>query len=493
MPVDLTLPPISSPAIDPFRDIPDPLLPFALYIHADITGEDEISAIEDECNSQLLGSAMVKRAQRYNLVGQPLLAALTDHLINMSARQFDPFYFAAVVDRNWRESGVILVTLNDHSDEVLCHIDRMRVPAKDAGLVLVNVQIANVDWDEYKEDYESSQGDDEDDDHDDDRDQGRSGEPSLARHGELEGTDEEYSDGASNTLPNVGYWIGLYTIPEIDYETVMRELHPAWGSPVPTSELICRPEGRVPSGDDDKMVAEATRMHPMRCRNNPHLHRSMFLIVDTPKYEEEGILLVQMDWDEKAVEDKDNDLAALSDLGKAAKTDTQRLPFLNATTITIFNEIKAGYRPWKHTHKTFLAYAGPKVEYPSTYLAAADKTFKRRKSGSERFLEKTVQFPLNPDGSIVQDMVTAFETVLAQHWDFVREERFRDTLCSSYFVFCDRELSSEHATSLLTLVRADRSAGWSTMQCAAGDAYKTLCDLADGKEEWQGTQTTPTY
>ncbi|KAI0972952.1 hypothetical protein F4678DRAFT_478195 [Xylaria arbuscula] len=167
MPIDLTLPPTSSPAIDPFKDIPDPLLPFALYIHADITSEEEIFAIEEECNSQLPGSAMVKRAERSNLAGQPLLAALTDHLINMSARQFDPFYFAAVVDGNWRESGVILVTLDDHSDEVLCHIDRMRVPAKEAGLVLVNLQIANVDWDEEKEEYGSDQGDDDDDDDDD--------------------------------------------------------------------------------------------------------------------------------------------------------------------------------------------------------------------------------------------------------------------------------------------------------------------------------------
>ncbi|KAI0433222.1 hypothetical protein F5Y09DRAFT_299372 [Xylaria sp. FL1042] len=127
MTIDLTLPPTSSPALDPYKHVSDPLLPFALYIHADITSEEEISAIENECNSQLLGFAMVKRATRHNLVGQPLLAALTDHLINISTRRFDPFYFAAVVDANWRESsGVVLVALDDGSDEELCHIDRMR-------------------------------------------------------------------------------------------------------------------------------------------------------------------------------------------------------------------------------------------------------------------------------------------------------------------------------------------------------------------------------
>ncbi|KAI0799521.1 hypothetical protein GGR55DRAFT_668645 [Xylaria sp. FL0064] len=164
MTIDLTLPPISSPALDPYKHVSDPLLPFALYIHADITSEEEVTAIENECNSQLLGSAMVKRATRYNLQGQ-----LTDHLINISARQFDPFYFAAVVDANWKEVGVVLVALDDGSDEEVCRIDRMRVPASDAGLVLVNVQLANVGWEEYKEDYGSDEGDD-DEGHEDEYD-----------------------------------------------------------------------------------------------------------------------------------------------------------------------------------------------------------------------------------------------------------------------------------------------------------------------------------
>ncbi|KAI0433223.1 hypothetical protein F5Y09DRAFT_90666 [Xylaria sp. FL1042] len=223
-----------------------------------------------------------------------------------------------------------------------------------------------------------------------------------------------------------------------------------------------------------------------------HLHRSMFLIVDTAEYREEGVLLVRMEWDEKEVENKTKDLVALSELGQAAETDTQRLPYLDSTAITIFNEIKAGYRPWKHSHKTFLSYAGPKTRYPSAYLAAADKAFKRRKSGSERFLEKNVQFSLTPpNGSITEDAKAAFETVLEQHWGFVREERFCETLCPDYFVFCDRVLSPKDATALLTLVKVDRSAGWSTMQCAAGDAYETLCDLDSEKKEWHGTQVMP--
>lgn len=154
MPVNLILPPISSPAIDPYKRVPDPLLPFALYVHVEGVAEGELSAIETECNSQLPGDAMVKRASRHDLAGQPLIAAVTDHLINVSARRFDPFYFVAVVDKDWRESGVILVTMNDGRDEAVCHIDQLCVPAQESGISLVNLQIANSEWDELREEYD---------------------------------------------------------------------------------------------------------------------------------------------------------------------------------------------------------------------------------------------------------------------------------------------------------------------------------------------------
>ncbi|KAI0512892.1 hypothetical protein F5B22DRAFT_648241 [Xylaria bambusicola] len=154
MSVDLTLPPISSPALDPYKHVEDPLLPFALYIHIDGVNEDDVSAIESECNCRLPDNPMVKRGPRHDLAGQPLVAAVTDHLINISARRFDPFYFVAVVDKDWKESGVILVTMDDDSDENVCRVDRLRVPAGDSGILLVNLQIANQDWCELKDEYE---------------------------------------------------------------------------------------------------------------------------------------------------------------------------------------------------------------------------------------------------------------------------------------------------------------------------------------------------
>ncbi|KAK8876827.1 hypothetical protein PGQ11_001773 [Apiospora arundinis] len=484
MSVDLTLPASSSPAIDPYKDLPDPLLPFALFVHIELSASDELASIEEACNSQTEGATNVHRAPRHDLSGLPLRAALNEHFNLVSTRRFDPFYFVAVVDENWRETGLVIVTMDDgtsdEDDDHTCQIDQLRVPAKDVGLVLVNLQIANADWADFKDEYGS-----DDQGGGDDGNQG----PSMEKPGDSIKpfdsfqTDEEYSDGASSTLRSLDYYIGFFAIPGIDFETVMRELHPSWGPRVPTSELGCRPEGRVSAGGQAEVVAQAKRTYPLRCRNNPQLHRGMFLIVDTPDYHEDGVLLVKTDWDEKAgADNKDKTMAELAALGEAAATDTQRLPFANATTMTLFNEIKAGYRPWKHTHKTFLTYAGPRTKYPSEYLAAVDKSFKRRKSGSQRFLEKNVQHR----STDADDGAVGFEMALDQHWGFVHEERFCGTLCPDYFVYCDRGLTAKDTGETVGLVRVDREGGWSTMDCKAGDAYQVLCEVLDKKKDWVG-------
>ncbi|KAK7995740.1 hypothetical protein PG991_015207 [Apiospora marii] len=505
MSVDLTLPASSSPTIDPYKHLPDPLLPFALFVHVELgDGEEELARIEAACNSQTDGDDNVRRAPRHDFAGQPLRAALAEHLDNLIAtRRFDPFYFVAVVDENWRETGLVIVTMDDGTGDDddddggdhACRIDQLRVPAEEVGLILVNLQIANADWADYKEEYggddQGDNGDDDDDDQGPSTTEKPEDDPSTDKPFDSPQTDEEYSDGASSTLRNLDYYIGFFAVPGIDFETVMRELHPCWGPRVPTPELGCRPEGRVPAGSQAKAVARAKRTWPLRCRNNPRLYRGMFLIVDTPDYQENGVLLVKTDWDEKAgAHDKDQTTAELAALGEAAATDTQRLPFANATTMTLFNEIKAGYRPWKHTHHTFLAYAGPQTEYPAEYLAALDKSFKRRKSSSQRFLEKKVQYPRSSpttDAAADDGPPVGLETALEQHWGFVHEERFCGTLCPEYFVYCDRELAAKDTGETVGLVRVGREAGdWSLFDCNAGDAYQVLCDIVDKKKEWPG-------
>ncbi|KAK8861856.1 hypothetical protein PGQ11_008091 [Apiospora arundinis] len=497
MSVDLTLPAGSSPAIDPYKDLPEPILPFALFVHVNLSGgEEELASIEATCNSQTDThdyAVVQRRAPRYDFAGQPLHAALTEHLDNLEELvqegRFSAFYFVAVVDEDWKEKGLIIVTMGDGIDEDYSHIGQMRVAAEDVSMLLVNLHIGNTDWEECKENYEIDA-----DDGDATRDQNEDSPPNRADEvpqlWNSAQTDEEYSDGAGKPKPYADlcadYWQGFYARPGIDFETVMRDMYPAWGGPHLLSELNPRPEGRVPVGSQEAAVACAKRLHPMRCRNNPRLFRGMFFIVDTPNYAEEGFLLVKMDWDEKQVENGDVGLAELAALGEAAGTDTQRVEHNNADAIAFLESIKVGHRPWKHTHKTFLAYAGPQTRFPADYLQAVDPAFQKRHSGGQRFLDRNVQG---------YEAEVWFHAALEQHWGFADEERFMLTLCSAYFIYCDMKLSKKDTDATVALVKVDRddSKGWSSMECKAGDAYRLLCDLVDGKREWAGQKTVPVW
>lgn len=76
MSVGLTLPATSSPAMDPYKDLPDPLLPFALFVHAALGDEEEMANIEETSNSQSEGATPVRRAPHRDLAGRPLRGAL---------------------------------------------------------------------------------------------------------------------------------------------------------------------------------------------------------------------------------------------------------------------------------------------------------------------------------------------------------------------------------------------------------------------------------
>ncbi|KAI0097860.1 hypothetical protein GGR51DRAFT_458478 [Nemania sp. FL0031] len=123
--------------------------PVALYIHIDLP-DDEISAIEEAFRERFQFSDVVKRATNYNLSGKPLREALKDHCQNIPKRDYDPFYFVAVVDKDWKKAGVIIVTLDNGQDDEICCIDQIRVsPVQEAGSFLVGLQFNRLKWWDY--------------------------------------------------------------------------------------------------------------------------------------------------------------------------------------------------------------------------------------------------------------------------------------------------------------------------------------------------------
>jgi len=154
---DLTLPPTCPEAI-PYRTISD-VHPVALYTLADLS-DDELQELQkvSESNCQLPDDKKgtnVKIAPRPRFVGQPLRAVYDAHLElgKDSDAKFDRVLFIVAHEKDWRAAGVLLVTLDDADDpdEPECRPDLCRVPAEEAGMAAVNVQICNISWEDTKE------------------------------------------------------------------------------------------------------------------------------------------------------------------------------------------------------------------------------------------------------------------------------------------------------------------------------------------------------
>jgi hypothetical protein len=66
-----------------------------------------------EFDSGVNEGEVVRPAPEPHLVSQPLTAVYDGHLQLGLQGTLDPIYFAIVVDRNWKESAVLLVTLEN--------------------------------------------------------------------------------------------------------------------------------------------------------------------------------------------------------------------------------------------------------------------------------------------------------------------------------------------------------------------------------------------
>lgn len=142
---------------------PEGIPPFALYFMHD-ANDEEMETVRKLCtkdhgdtlpagDSELVDN-WVKLPPQSKFVGQPLHSIVDYHieLITTKGAEFEWFYF--IVSVYPACSVVLLVTLIDDLGE--CVPDREWVKIESASLSLVNLQIANVNWDEIKEDQENS-------------------------------------------------------------------------------------------------------------------------------------------------------------------------------------------------------------------------------------------------------------------------------------------------------------------------------------------------
>ncbi|KAG9519832.1 hypothetical protein KCU93_g7871, partial [Aureobasidium melanogenum] len=126
--------------------------PFAVYAMAS-TAASDLKSVCQVCDEQVeeeikqMRPAPVTPEDRF--VAKPLREIVTFHRALVSEDDsWDKFYFAVVTSDDWKENGVLLVTLwsNDQFQP-----DAFYVPAVEAGINLINLQIVNTDWMETRQ------------------------------------------------------------------------------------------------------------------------------------------------------------------------------------------------------------------------------------------------------------------------------------------------------------------------------------------------------
>ncbi|KAI2605090.1 uncharacterized protein GGS25DRAFT_503487 [Hypoxylon fragiforme] len=161
-------PDLSLPVKSPEYDNNTALTPAPIYTLVDLT-DTELADLQRVCEAECIDTgnepgANVRIAPQPRFIGQPLRAVFDHHLELVKEKKFEPRWFIAVADKEWRSKGVILVTLDD--DELERNVDSFRIRAANTGLTVANLQVANSDWAEEKENYEFDLDGDDDDDED---------------------------------------------------------------------------------------------------------------------------------------------------------------------------------------------------------------------------------------------------------------------------------------------------------------------------------------
>ncbi|KZV93818.1 hypothetical protein EXIGLDRAFT_716675 [Exidia glandulosa HHB12029] len=458
---DLSLPP-SVPGVERYQHTPMNLNPSALYTLIDLS-DDELQNLQRVCEEECEGDALsdVLLAPQSRFVGSALRDVIEYHL-TLGDATYDPVHFIVAVERDWRSRGVLLVTLDD--DDCVCKPDSFRIQPSLSGIVLVNIRIGNVSWEEEKEGYaidgQDDGGDDDDkrqDDHDDE--------------GDDDGDDGGSSPESPSDAPPLGYYIGLYVLESIDAEALVRTLEP--GARYKQSEdYVVRLQGVIPSSSD--AVDHAASLHPRRCRKNRWLHKSLFLVADCNPPEEHGLVLVHLD--------------------SSGKLKTQRVPAAAYEgTQQFFCNIANGVRAWSVDHPLFAVFqynTAPGREHGFGWNLLDSKASSRA-AGDECFFY--------PPGTIMRKGVkpehvqwSLEEAVRKFPW-VCRTRRFDDNLARNYFVCVDNDAPAKEGVLLVRvdwdcdtsrsdaeLLALDFTSTSKTLRVPAKDAFQILSDGIKG-------------
>lgn len=436
---DLSLP-ARAPSMARYHDQPMTLHPTALYTLVELS-DAEMEGLQRECEAGCIDTghepgSSVRPAPQSRFVGQPLRSAFDYHLDLGTQDTYEPRYFIAAVDKDWRSKGVILVTLDD--DELECNVDQFRIKAVDSGLSVVNLQIANSSWEEEKESYEFNPNDGDDDGDEDNGNNNNQGGDN----------DDDGPPAPTKNIP-LGYYVPIYIHSSLSEEEVTAKLEPAFKQKSP-EDYACRVQAKLTLANSSSettsvqdLVQQAATLHPLRCAKNPYLHKTHLLVIDTDDPVENGILMVKLpSWDEDS-----SSTMKKTDLHQVGKKLAQTNP----------PHIRIPYSCHDGLQTRFLILANGDAEWPSEEVRSQpvfiifqynthgkelgfgaksiDTSAAKRKPGEER-LVYAPELITRPGQGLERISWSYDEAVRRFPW-FCREKRFIEGLDKTFFACVD--------------------------------------------------------
>jgi hypothetical protein len=449
--------------------------PFAIYALCDVD-EDDILEIAKTCNSVCEIEGQVIRPPRQYFPGGRLRDGVQYHVGLAKEGQFDPKHFIVLACLDWRTEGVVIVTLDD--EEMQCKPNLLWIKAEDAGLALVNLQISNMGWEELKEDsLDSTAPEDEDDNG-------------------VTGQSEDFGKA-----PGIGYHIGVYVRSDNNARALLREIEPAVDIKQP-SEMVCKALRAVSEdeGSEGDLLSQAATAHPLEVKRHPTLHKRMFLVADNLDYSQDGLLLVDLDWDGETDGKSDEELKRI---GKTANINS--LPVGthagvagNWAAVFMFSRIaeKGCLAKWRPKHILVGAYSVPYPDCDVKVQSAIDPRWDTRGSGQDR-----VVYAGSIEGADELDIFQICRKTFQAHLQFCERYRFATNLCKDYFIYCGvKELKSEDEVveikvqmsveDILQVEESDLSdlerSHLEHIKCQASEAHALITEVVKGKKKWRG-------
>lgn len=307
---DLTLPP-RAPTERYQDDGSYDSVPAAVYILVDLGpgGSDNLIKALEADDDDLQDTCRL--APTYDFVGHSLRAVYEYHLEHVApSRSYHSTLFIAVPDPDYKTNGVLLVNLDV---DLTCRVEICRIGVDKAATAVVNLAIANMDWEEIKQDELPSAVE------------------SITRGPEVA------PSRVSHTQDHPAF--AAYDIIGANLRKVHDLLEPGWAEKA-ADDNRCRPVCTYEDPPDPWQ--EMIEMHPWCCyRAQGTFHPQLFICVDRKDVEGEGVLLVKMDWDGNI----DRDPNELIQMGTQATIHTRRCPVAEA--IATLTSIATGERAWE--------------------------------------------------------------------------------------------------------------------------------------------------